>query len=53
MKVKETKTVVAGRGQEGGVTQTFVRVIEVEQAPEGAEVVPDKTPLQDWTEVNN
>lgn len=51
MKIKETKQVPAGRGQEGGVTATFVRVIEVESAPEGAEVVSDKTPLQDWTEV--
>jgi hypothetical protein len=46
MKIKETQlTPPAGFNN---VQRTICRVIEVEEAPPGATIVPDETPLHDW-----
>lgn len=52
MKIRETKTEFVGRGADGPVTATLERVVEVEVAPEGAEVVKDNVPVSDWKEVS-
>lgn len=50
MKIKMIKTIPAqGRTPREA---TYQRVIEVDTAPEGAEVVDDATPVTDWEEVN-
>jgi hypothetical protein len=49
MKYEETQIIPAsGRNPQ----TTWKRVIEADEAPEGAVVVPDKTPVSDWEEVN-
>lgn len=50
MKIRETQKIPAqGRNPRETVIQ---RVIEVDQAPQGAEIVDDATPVSDWEEVN-
>ena len=50
MKIKETQISPAqGRNPREVRLQ---RVIEVDQAPEGAEIVDEATPVSDWEEVN-
>lgn len=46
MKIKETRT-IEGQGRQAPHTET--RVTEVDEAPEGAVVVDNKTPVSDWT----
>lgn len=46
-KIKEWR-----EGGFGGWPRSF-RVIEVDEVPEGAEVVAADTPVCDWTEVEN
>jgi hypothetical protein len=49
MKFKETQvTEPQGRAQ---IRQRLERVIEAEEAPEGAVQVPDETPVSDWAHV--
>jgi methylthioribose-1-phosphate isomerase len=50
MKIKEIQTIPAqGRNPR---EVTYQRVIEVDTAPEGAEVVNNATPVTEWEEIN-
>lgn len=49
MKIKERMHVDSGLG--GGYWK--VRTVEVTAAPDGATVVPDETPVSDWTRDEN
>jgi hypothetical protein len=50
MKIKEIQTIPAqGRNPREA---TYQRVIEVDAAPDGAEIVDDATPVTEWEEVN-
>ena len=50
MKIRETQ-IIPAQGRNPREVRLW-RVIEVDQAPEGAEVVDDATPVTDWEEVN-
>jgi hypothetical protein len=47
MKIRQTEIRKQGRSQ-----FEYERVIEVDEAPEGAEIVDDETPAHDWRKVS-
>lgn len=54
MIIRETKTETVDQGFQGPKVVTMARVRKLaagEDVPEGAEVMPEKTPVQDWTRV--
>jgi len=50
MKIREKETIPV----QGRVLCEIkrARIIDVDEAPEGAEIVDDATPVSDWVEVN-
>jgi len=50
MKIRETQ-IIPAQGRNPRETH-LQRIIKVDQAPEGAEIVDDATPVTDWEEVN-